>query len=238
MDNYIHILQYNIQSLQSKKSLLQNLLIEKNIDVCLLNETWFKSTSIIPHFPSYNLIHKNSQNSHNGVAILVSHRLKYQVIHTHFSESIQNVCITIETQYGSMAILCVYSPPSIRFDLVKLRELINNIPKPCIIMGDFNAHNIAFGCQSDNNRGRCLLNIIDEFDLCILNDGSPTTVPYPNRQASAIDLALVSSSIAHLCNWYVHDDPMGSYHLPTLLDVNIKPSAYDVSPPVDQEKYI
>ncbi|KAH9639658.1 hypothetical protein HF086_017652 [Spodoptera exigua] len=99
-----------------------------------------------------------------------------------------------------MAILCVYSPPSIRFDSAKLKDLINNIPKPCIIMGDFNAHNIAFGCHSDNNRGRCLFHIIDECNLCILNDGSPTTVPYPNRQASAIDLALVSSSIAHLYN--------------------------------------
>ncbi|CAB3224503.1 unnamed protein product [Arctia plantaginis] len=136
-----------------------------------------------------------------------------------------------------MAILCVYSPPSIRFDSAKLKYLIDNIPKPCIVMGDFNAHNVAFGCHSDNNRGRCLYNIIDEFDLCILNDGSPTTVPYPNRQASAIDLALVSSSIAHLCNWYVHDDSMGSYHLPTLLEINIQPSMYDRSPP-DPEKYI
>lgn len=238
MDNYLNILQYNIQSLQSKKSLLQNLLIEKNIDICLLNETWFKSNSIIPHFPTYNLIHKNSINSHNGVAILVNHRLKYKVINTHFSESIQNLCITIETQYGAMAVLCVYSPPSIRFDSAKLKDLINNIPKPCIVMGDFNAHNIAFGCHSDNNRGRCLFNIIDDFDLCILNDGSPTTVPYPNRQASAIDLAFVSSSIAHLCNWYVHDDPMGSYHLPTLLEINIQPSMYEMTSPVNQEKYV
>lgn len=238
MDNYLNILQYNIQSLQSKKSLLQNLLIEKNIDVCLLNETWFKANSIIPHFPSYNIIYKNSINTHNGVAILVSHRLKYKVVNTHFSESIQNLCITIETQFGAMAILCVYCPPSIRFDSAKLKDLINDIPKPCIVMGDFNAHNIAFGCHSDNNRGRCLFNIIDELDLCILNDGSPTTVPYPNRQASAIDLALVSSSIAHLCNWYVHDDPMGSYHLPTLLEINIQPSMYDSSPPINQEKYI
>lgn len=236
MDRYLNILQYNIQSLQSKKSLLQNLLIEKNIDVCLLNETWLKSNSLIPHFPSYNIVYKNSQNSHNGVAILVSHHLKYRVIDTHFSESIQNICIAIETELGPISILCVYSPPSIRFDTTKLKDLFDKIPKPCIIMGDFNAHNIAFGCRTNNNRGRCLYNIIDEFNLCILNDGSPTTVPYPNRQASAIDLALVNSSMAHLCDWYVLDDPMGSYHLPTLLEVNIQPSVYDVVPV--EEKYI
>lgn len=238
MDKYLNILQYNIQSLQSKKSLLQNLLNEKKVDICLLNETWLKPSSIIPHFPNYNFIHKNSKNSHNGVAILVNHHIKYKLIDTRFSESIQNICISIETELGQIAILCIYSPPSNRFDSTKLKDLINNIPKPCIIMGDFNAHSIAFGCRSDNSRGRCLYNIIDEFDLCIMNDGATTTVPYPNRQASAIDLALVSPSIAHLCHWYVHDDPMGSYHLPTLLEINVQPSMYDTSPPVDQEKYI
>ncbi|RVE50533.1 hypothetical protein evm_004862, partial [Chilo suppressalis] len=85
-------------------------------------------------------------------------------------------------------------------------------------------------------RGNSFYSIIDDFDLCILNDGSPTICPYPNRQASAVDIVLATSSIAHLCDWHVHSDPMGSYHYPTFLQLNIQPSLYEV-PPVE-EKYI
>lgn len=71
-----------------------------------------------------------------------------------------------------------------------------------------------------------------------MNNGSPTTVPYPNRHVSAIDLCLVSSPLAHLCNWYVLDDPIDNYHLPTLLELNILSSIYDLPPPVNKEKYV
>ncbi|KAI8420096.1 hypothetical protein MSG28_008678 [Choristoneura fumiferana] len=117
-----------------------------------------------------------------------------------------------------------------------MKKILLETPKPCIIMGDFNAHHILFGCHSNNNRGNCLYKLIDEFDMCVLNDGSATTVPYPNRNPSAIDLALVSPTLAPHCEWRVHDDAMGSYHYPTQVVVNVKPSIYEVRP-VD-EKYI
>ncbi|CAF4764582.1 unnamed protein product [Pieris macdunnoughi] len=103
-------------------------------------------------------------------------------------------------------------------------------------MGDLNAHHIVFGCQSNNSRGNSLYNLIDELDLCILNDGSATTVQIPNRNASAIDVTLVNPAIAPLCEWRIHDDSMGSYHYPTQVVVNVKPSTYEVLPV--EEKYI
>lgn len=237
MDLYLRIAQFNIQSLQSKKTLLNKFLSEQNVDVCLLNETWLKSNSKIPNFTSYNFIFKNSINEHNGVGILIKQYLKYDIINTSFYESIQNVCVSIETSIGKLHILCIYCPPnSARFDCSKMKKLLLETPKPCLIMGDFNAHHILFGCHSNNSRGNSLYNIIDEFDLCVLNDGSPTTVQYPNRNASAIDLALVSPTIAAFCEWRVYDDPMGSYHYPTLVDVNVKPSVYEVRPV--EEKFI
>ncbi|CAK1581898.1 unnamed protein product [Parnassius mnemosyne] len=118
-----------------------------------------------------------------------------------------------------------------------MKKVLLETPKPCLIMGDFNAHHILFGCQTNNNRGNSLYALIDDFDLCILNDGdTATTVQYPNRNQSAIDLALVSSALAPLCEWHVHDDPMGSYHYPTVVALNVKPSVYEVRPA--EEKYI
>lgn len=236
MDTFLNIAQYNIQSLQSKKVLLKSFLSDHNIDICLLNETWLKDTSIIPNFTPYNFLYKNSINSHNGVAILIKQNLQYQVINTSFYESIQNICISIETSIGTLSILCVYCPPNNRFDATKIKKVLLQTPKPCIIMGDFNAHHISFGCHSNNNRGNGLYKLIDEYDMCILNDGSATTIPSPNRNQSAIDIAVVSPTLAPLCEWRVHDDPMGSYHYPTQVVINVKPSIYEIRPV--EEKYI
>lgn len=237
MDTYLNIAQFNVQSLQSKTALLKTFLSEQNIDICLLNETWLKSTSIIPNFTPYNLIHKNSVNEHNGVGILIKQNIKYSIVNTTFHDSIQNICISVETSMGTLHILCVYCPPnSSRFATNKMRKVLLEISKPCLIMGDFNAHHILFGCQTNNNRGNSLYTLIDDFDMCILNEGEATTVQYPNRNASAIDLALVSPTLAPFCEWRVHDDSMGSYHYPTVVVINVKPSIYEVRPV--EEKYI
>lgn len=78
--------------------------------------------------------------------------------------------------------------------------------------------------------------MFDEADLCILNTGSPTTVQAPNKNPSAIDVTCVSPDIAPLCEWKVGEDPLGSYHYPTFIDINISPSLYQVNN--NTEKYL
>lgn len=55
--------------------------------------------------------------------------------------------------------------------LIGVVKLLEN----CIIGGDFNAFNNAWGSTYNDNKG---LLLIDELDsLCILNDGTPTRIP-------------------------------------------------------------
>lgn len=240
----LRIAQYNIQSANSKKPLLIQFLQKQNIDICLLNETWFKDNSF--RIPGYNIYNKNSKNTHNGVAILIKPYLKYKVLNTRFYEDIQTVALSLSTVHGSLTILCVYCPPSsghIRIN--RLRNIINDLPKPIFISGDFNAHHIAFGCLSTKSRGQDLFNIIDDLDLCILNDGSFTTVNIPRRNPSAIDVSFISANLASICEWTVHDDAMGSYHYPIITEISLHIDKYHINPPVyrfiykkaDWEKY-
>ncbi|CAH2088263.1 unnamed protein product [Euphydryas editha] len=103
--------------------------------------------------------------------------------------------------------------------------------------GDFNAHHIAFGCQSTKGRGQELFNLIDDLDLCILNDGRPTTINRPKQTASAIDVSFISGSLAPLCDWSVHDDTMGSYHYPTITEISLRIDKYHLNSPVDRFIY-
>lgn len=82
--------------------------------------------------------------------------------------------------------------------------------------GDFNAQHSAWGCYSVNIRGREVLEIINDYNLVLLNDGEMTTVGSDRWQRNALDLNVVSPSISMSCHWSVHDDPLGSYHLPVI----------------------
>lgn len=242
MDNNLNITQlkiaqFNIQSLNNKKPLLIKFLQEKNLDICLLNETWFKENQHIS-IPGYNLHFKNAKNEHGGVAILIRPYFKYKLINTVFYEDIQTIAISISTGCGELTLLCVYCPPtSSHIRINKLRNLIRYLPKPILVSGDFNAHHIAFGCLSTKGRGQQLYNVIDELDLCILNDGNFTTINYPNRNPSAIDVAFTSSAIAPLCDWTVHDDNMGSYHFPVIITIALSIDRYQINPPIDKFMY-
>ncbi|RVE41335.1 hypothetical protein evm_014012, partial [Chilo suppressalis] len=82
---------------------------------------------------------------------------------------------------------------------------IPQLPTPLLLLGDLNAHHTAFGCATNKQRG-ILYDMLDDFNLCILNDGSCTTVNRPHNSPSAIDVAFVSSNLMPSCNWSVFYD--------------------------------
>ncbi|RVE40604.1 hypothetical protein evm_014746 [Chilo suppressalis] len=167
-------------------------------------------------------------------------------IDTTFDNSIQNIAIQVRFHNTDLYIVSIYCPhystPS--FCKNKLDNLIKLNPEPMIVAGDFYAHNTLWGCHSTDNRGRDISEIVENNDLFLLNDGRATTVGSASWRPSAIDLTivsssialacnwevhddpLVSSSIALACNWEVHDDPLGSYHLPVMTEISLQSHSY------------
>ncbi|CAH2092091.1 unnamed protein product [Euphydryas editha] len=61
-------------------------------------------------------------------------------------------------------------------------------------MGDFNTHHTTWGCHSSAGFALVLVDIIDDANLCILNDGLPTRRGHPNQNhKSAVNLSLSST---------------------------------------------
>lgn len=226
--NHLTIMQFNIQSLKPKKALLINFLQEHDVDICLLNETFCKDKYFNSYnIPSYNFIHKDAKNEHGGVGMFIKNNFKYNFINTKFYEKIQTIGISLHTEAGIINLLCVYCPPrNGRFNTNQLKHIIENFPRPALVCGDFNAHHVAFGCHKTDSRGTNIFNLFDDSDFCLLNTGSPTTNPPPNKRESAIDISFASPQITPLCEWQVIDDPMGSYHMPILIKIQISPYTY------------
>jgi hypothetical protein len=53
-----------------------------------------------------------------------------------------------------------------------LDVLLQQLPEPFMVVGDYNAHSPLWGCSSTDVRGRIVEAILDQNNVCFLNDGS------------------------------------------------------------------
>lgn len=122
-----------------------------------------------------------------------------------------------------ITIISLYLPPNVKFTLTNLNSMLRNVTGKMIITGDVNSRNTLWGSDRTDNRGRIIERFCSQKNLFIANDGSHTHVPFQiNHNASAIDVTMVSPSLAPVVSWKTSDDPLGSDHLPLLISCNLK----------------
>ena len=88
------------------------------------------------------------------------------------------------------------------------------MPKPFILMGDFNSHHKLWGCRDTNDKGRIIEEFITKQDLVLLNDKFSSYLHPATGSYSSFDLTLCSPGIFPDFNWKVFDDRHGSDHFP------------------------
>lgn len=118
----------------------------------------------------------------------------------------------------AITVCSVYLSPSQSITKKQLLELIDQLPSPYIIIGDFNAHSVRWGSDSTDIRGKVVEDVIDDLNLCVLNSGAPTFCA-ASGALSHIDLALCDPSIFLDLDFKVHSDLCGSDHFPILLHI-------------------
>ena len=119
----------------------------------------------------------------------------------------------------------VYLPPSATVTKETLLHLISQLPTPFVIMGDLNGHSPLWGSEDTNARGRIIESVVEQLDLCIFNDGSPTFTHNAYGTSTHLDLTLCDPSLLLDFEWHVHGDMCGSDHYPTV-----------ITPVVDEEE--
>ena len=139
------------------------------------------------------------------------------------SSPLQAVAVRVHFGHREITFCSLYLPPGTAFPVAELRRLLLELPAPVLIVGDFNAHGTAWGCDHTGPRGRVLESFICDESLCILNTGQRTHFTVPSGQTSALDLTLSSPQLAHLFTWSVNDDPLGSDHFPVWIQSQDNP---------------
>ena len=67
------------------------------------------------------------------------------------------VSVTLDKE---ITICSVYIPPSLSLDSQHLDSLLQQLPSPCIILGDFIGHNILWDGKNNDSRGKLIENFL------------------------------------------------------------------------------
>ena len=111
----------------------------------------------------------------------------------------------------------MYNPPGTSPNVENFKFILNKYPDS-IFMGDYNSKHEFFGCKKYNKEGDILFNILEELNLIVSNDGTPTH--YTNTSSDILDLCIVSRSIATKVDTCTVGLDVGSDHMPVHLVIN------------------
>ena len=215
------LMQWNIRGLRANyASGLQPLIHTHNPQIICLQETKLSNTYDINKYKSYHHINNNNLIAAGGSSIFVRSNLLQR--HIPLTTDLQAVAVRI-TSHQPVTICSIYLPPGVIPTLKQLTDLQDQLPKPLLIVGDFNAHSPLW-CSGDttDRRGKLIEDLLTKSDTFLLNnEDSPTYQNPKDLKLSSLDLSLCTPSLAPSLNWSALEDTHGSDHFPILLESNI-----------------
>lgn len=217
----IKIAHFNTQSAQPKKHEIIHFIHTEKIDVLCLNETWLNEKKQFK-IPNYKIIRLDRQiNSKGGVLIAIHESItSIQVKHSFKEECIIIKLCNIINNNTDLQIAAYYNPPNQPLNETLL-QYIFSLGNYTMLIGDLNAHHPIWNSNHTNQSGSTIYKLINDLQLCILNDDAPTYEPLHRPNYTAIlDLAIASQQLSSKAlNYQTHDEPR-SDHLPITITID------------------
>ena len=208
------IIQWNIQGITNKKQEILQLINQFQASIVALQETMMPTEYLhkINNFQVYAKNGTQNRRTHGGVALYVHSSTPSVEVPLNTTLQAVAAIVNLKTRF---TICNLYLPPSQTVTIDILNDLFSQLPKPCLILGDFNAYSVAWGCNTTNPRGRSVEQFIDQNNLILLNNGSPT---HPNQNTdTAIDLSFSSPAISQDFEWKTLPSTLDSDHFPIII---------------------
>lgn len=171
------ILTWNTQGLKTSKENLSVILKKINPAVICLQETMYKNNKQA-RINGYQIIHRKRNSgarAAGGVIIGLNNDFNFQKIIISATENIETIAVHVESPIN-MNIINIYIPPDKKIGKKDIQEVIDQVNKPLIIMGDLNAHNLMWGSTYSNAKGKIIEEITNENNLNVMNDEEITYI--------------------------------------------------------------
>lgn len=188
------IIQWNINEFYSKQKKLQTIIGDHNPKVICIQETNFNEKNN-PKLHHFNIFQKNRticNRASGGVAIIInqSYPAKKISLNTYF----EAIAVTITFPHIIITVCNVYIPNHKEFTLSDVQNIVQHLPRPYIIVGDFNSHSETWGSYKSDRRGKFIEELQANDFISLLNNGQPTRINLSNGHPSAIDLSLANTT--------------------------------------------
>ena len=209
----IKLANINLQSIKNKSIQLNNFIIKNDVKLIALTETWLKKDDAYLNIPdNYAIIRKDRTDKKGGGIALIHHiSIKiHELTSTQTEINLDEVLILNAThKEQSFAIVIVYAAPSSNSNFEFLDKYLYHNKKETIVMGDLNAKHPKWFCPHTNKKGICLNEIVDDHNLAVINNDTPTY----KYSKNILDLILATAAIScKINNYQVHKDDMLSDH--------------------------
>lgn len=215
----INIIQWNINGFYSKLEELQLIIRDHDPKVICIQETNFnkKSNPTLHNFNIYNKNRDTCNRASGGVAIMIdqSYPTKEVILQT----NLEAMAIIITLPHTSITVCNVYIPNQKEFTLPDIEHIVQQLPNPYIIVGDFNSHSKTWGSYKSDSRGKIIEDLLSKDNITILNNGQPTRINQANGHPSAIDLSIANTSFSHKLEWQTLPDIYSSDHIPIKISI-------------------
>ncbi|GFY31552.1 hypothetical protein TNCV_4693961 [Trichonephila clavipes] len=202
----LKILQCNINGLTTpatriKLDQLLDILLKKDVQVISIQETKLKKCTVLK-INGFNIYRCDLASEGGGGLAFLIRNLNYQ-----------SIAFPTNGTGKSLNIINVYHPPNHK----QLPAVLSGfLDKNTIILGDLNAKHPTWGCSYTNAGGEELLQLMDDTESMLLNDGTHTFT-YSCNACEALDIAVSSSEIFSQCFWRVMDT-IGNDNFPILIE--------------------
>ena len=149
------IIQWNCHGYKANYDELLLLIAKLNPTAICLQETFRKDNDKlnIKPFEQYDNRIATGQRASGGVSILI--RKDFPQNKININTHLQAIAVSA-TLHKTITIFSLYIPPHDPINENELNNLIEQLPKPFILMADFNSHNIIWGSKTTNKRGQIL----------------------------------------------------------------------------------
>ena len=142
------IIQWNCRGLKANYNEVLILMSLFSPSVICLKETFLKESDF-RDFNMFNYICPDGQRAPGGLSIMV----KSSVPHSQFDLNTNLQAVAVNVTLSKKVTICsIYFPPNDILFKNSLVSLIDQLPHPFILVGDFNGHSKVWGCSDTNDR--------------------------------------------------------------------------------------